>query len=275
MILKCERCGGSLIGDGCINCGWEPGYAKNPSIPTAAQPQVKPEEQGTPPHYKNVAEKQADIVTPQIADRPARFWRRWTPSELEYLANYYGLISDKHLAGQLHRTEDSIIKRARYERILQKSSFYTARTLAQVLGVPSPRTIIIWKKKGWLRGQRSGKSQSKNGLGLFTDYGVISCLKKRPWLVDLKSMEHHYFRTIIQEEWERNPWYTGPQASLLLGVGRTTLYNYICQGLLQVEKRPYLRSSHEETVIIRSSTIQAFLKQRGAIRSLTKSPAKG
>jgi len=210
----------------------------------------------------------------QIADRPARFHKRWTPAELEYLTNYYGLTSDKRLAGQLHRTESGMIKYARYKRISQKNNFYTGRTLAQVLGIPTPKTIILWKKKGWLKGERSGKSQSKQRLWRFTDYGIISCLKKRPWLVDLERMEQHYFRAVVQKEWEHDPWYPVEQAAPLLGMGKTALYKYIRQGLLQVERKPYLGSSYEESIIVRDSTIQSFLKQRRAIRLLTNPPSR-
>lgn len=109
--MKCKWCGGSLLrddeGDYCINCSRRPIDTKK----TAAQSQVKPEEQ-------------ADIVTPQIADRLDRFRKRWTPSEREYLANYYGLISNKSLARRLHRTEDSIIKRAWYEHYMQGGPYH-------------------------------------------------------------------------------------------------------------------------------------------------------
>ena len=207
------------------------------------------------------------MVTPQVADRLARSQKRWTPGELECLANSYGLMSDKSLAGRLHRTENNINGMARRKRIPRKNNFYTARTLAQVLGVPTPSTIILWKKKGWLRGKRSGKSQSKKRLWCFTESDIVSCLKEHPWLVDLKRMEPHYFRSIVQKEWDRDRWYTGPQARALLGIGKTSLYHYIRKGLLQVEKKPYTSSSYEEGIIVRDSAIQAFLKQRGAIRS--------
>ncbi len=207
------------------------------------------------------------MVTTQIADRPARSLKHWTPAELEYLNDNYGLIPDKLLAGRLHRTESQILTRARDERIARSNNFYTARALAQLLGVPSGMTIVSWQKKGLLKGERSGKSQSKNKLWCFTEEEIVSCLKKNPWLVDLKCMEQHYFRSVVQEEWERDPWYTVAQAKSLLGICHASLYNYIRQGLLQVERRHYLGSPRNEGSIVRRSIIQAFLKQHRALHS--------
>jgi len=132
----------------------------------------------------------------------------------------------------------------------------------------------MWQKKGWLKGRRSGGSRSKKKLWCFIEKDIAECLRQRPWLVLLKptrqwlisDYSHHFFY-IVRDEWERDPWYTGPQARALLGIGNSTLYKYIRQGLLQAEKSAYLAPSHKWGVIVRGSAVQSFLKQLRALHS--------
>ena len=198
------------------------------------------------------------MTTTEIADRPAISHKRWTPDELECLNDKFGLIADRTLARRLNRTEKTVISKARYYRIRATDNFSTARALAEVLGISCPHTILRWLKKGWLEGKRSGKSQSKKRLWAFTEKAVEGCLRQRPWVVNLKSMERHYFRSIIKEEWDRDPWYTVRETAALLGIkNRNTVSGYISQGWLKAEHNQCMGG---KTWVIRRSAIQAFLK---------------
>ena len=198
------------------------------------------------------------MTTTSIADRPAISHKRWTPDELECLNDKFGLIADRTLARRLNRTEKTVISKARYYRIRATDNFSTARALAEVLGISCSHTILRWVKKGWLKGKRSGKSHGKHRLWCFTIEAVEEFLRQHPWLVDMKTMERHYFRSIIKEEWDRDPWYTIRETAALLGLkNRNTVSGYISQGWLKAEKTQGMGG---KTWVIRRSAIRTFLE---------------
>jgi len=141
-----------------------------------------------------------------------------------------------------------------YERISRKNSFYTPTGLARVLGIGKALTIISWMHKGWLKGSRSPCGQRR--LWRFDDKDIVKCLQVRPWLADWQSMERHYFCTIIQEEWDKDPWYTTPQAVPLLGIACSSIYRCIRRGLLTADMQV---AGRKRSYIIRRSSIKAFL----------------
>ncbi len=200
-------------------------------------------------------------MTTQIVDKPARAHKRWEPDELQYLAEHYGLICDKTLAARLQRSVSAIITIASRRRVISRmDNFYTAQALAKVLGIPCSRQVLYWVKKGWLKGRQSAMSQGKKRLWRFSERGVVLCLKQRPWLVDLKCMERHYFRSVVIKEWERDPWYRAEQVAPLLGLkSPRKVWKYIHRGWLPAEKKP-CHGRQEGVWIIRRSAIQAFLE---------------
>lgn len=195
------------------------------------------------------------------AAKPARAYKHWKPDELQCLAEHYGLICDKTLAAHLQRKESAIINIASRKRLATRmANFYTAATLAKVLGIPCPKQVLWWVKRGWLKGRPSARSQGKKQLWRFSERGVVHCLKKHPWLVDINRMEEHYFRSVVIKEWERDPWYTVRQAAPLFGFTKLdAVYRYIHRGWLPAEKKP-CHGSSGGVWIIRSSVIQAFLE---------------
>ncbi|MBA7542468.1 hypothetical protein ES705_34789 [subsurface metagenome] len=205
--------------------------------------------------------------TIKTLDKPARAGKHWKPDELEYLADQYGLICDKTLAARLQRSESAIIKIASYKRVVARTgNFYTASALAKLLGIPCPRQVLGWVKKGWLKGRPSAMSQGKKRLWRFSEGGVIECLRQRPWLVVvmptrqwlISDYSHHFFY-IIRKEWEKDPWYTVEQAAPLFGFTKpAAVYRYIHRGWLPAEKKPCL-GSRDGAWIIRRSAIEAFL----------------
>jgi len=200
-------------------------------------------------------------MTTQIVNKPARHFKHWKPDELQYLAEHYGLICDKILAARLQREESAIVTIASRKHVVsRKMNFYTAGALAKLLGIPCSRQVLQWVKKGWLKGSQSAKSQGRIRLWRFSEKGVVHCLKQRPWLVDLKRVERHYFRSVVIKEWERDPWYTVEQAAPLFGLTKPdAVYRYIHRGWLPAEKKPCL-GTREGVWIIRRSAIEAFLK---------------
>jgi hypothetical protein len=185
----------------------------------------------------------------------------WTDEELEYLGDHYGLVSDATLCRHLQRSRSAIVIAARRKlQMRQKDNFYSAAELARVLGVRDPKSILLWVKNGWLRGRRGPMMQGLNYVWAFSEGAIVECLTRRPWLANMERLSRHYFRSVVREEWERDPWFTPAQACAVLGVASAnTVCRYICQGWLPAEKKP--GGPHQGVWIIRQSAINSFLEK--------------
>jgi len=190
--------------------------------------------------------------------------RIWTRAELDYLSDNYGLMPDRALARQLDRPVNGIVIAAkRHLRINRKANFYTARNVADLLGISCSKAVVWWIRKGWLQGCRSSVSCGGGRMWKFTEDQAVSCLRKRPWLVDLDRMQPGYFRSVVREEWEADPWYTLAEVGELLGLavcgGKCEgVTRYIANGWLKAEKRP--GGPWQGQWIFRRSAVEDFLR---------------
>lgn len=72
-------------------------------------------------------------------------------------------------------------------------------------------------------------------------------------------MEESYFRSIVKEEYEGDPWFTPIEVAHFLGLAdQNPIHRYIYKGWLPAEKRP--GKPWQGAWIIRKSAIDAFLK---------------
>ncbi len=87
---------------------------------------------------------------------------------------------------------------------------------------------------------------------------IVACLQRRPWLVDLKRMGQSYFRSMVREVWEKDPWYNAYEAAPLLGlVDHNAVHRYIQRGWLNTERRAGAGGLGE--YVIRRSAIDEML----------------
>lgn len=113
--------------------------------------------------------------------------------------------------------------------------------------------------RGFIKGKRAPFSYGLNRVWRFEYEDIVRCIRKRPWLVQIKRMEQSYFRTIALQEYQSNPWYTSGEAAPLLGlVDRDAVQRYIKRGWLRADRRPGA-GGHGEYVI-RQKDIDAFLQ---------------
>ncbi len=94
----------------------------------------------------------------------------------------------------------------------------------------------------------------------FQHEDIVACLQHRPWLVNLVDMETHFFRSIVQKEWDKDPWYNCKQAQAFLGLYGATadaFKMYIRRGWIRAERRPGAGGQGE--YVIRKSAIDYFL----------------
>ncbi len=203
----------------------------------------------------------SDVLTAvrKLDRRWANAKKPWTPAELERLSNKYGLVSDKALARLLQRSPNAI-KVAATRKLHQSRSmnFYTARNVAQELGIKDSKTIIYWLRRGWIVGRHCLVGAGLNFRWMFHEEHIVACLRKRPYLCDLKTMPRGYFRSIVQEEWDKDRWYTCLEAAPLLGlIDINAIHRYIRRGWLPAERRP--GGPWTGRYVIRHSAIQSFL----------------
>jgi len=211
--------------------------------------------------------------------RYQRAQKRWGQEELDYLGDKYGLVSDRAICRCLQRSPNAIrIVAIRKLHSNRKSNFYSARELARALGVPDSKTIVNWALAGWIPVRKSVVRAGKFRAWLFRDKNIVKFLQEKPWLFDLAKMPEHYFRTIVLEEYERDPWYNCEQAAPLLGVKTDdAVQRYIRHGWLPAVKRP--GGPWQGVWIIRRSAIEKFLandprpKHKSEISSLSRKRA--
>ncbi len=195
--------------------------------------------------------------------RPGR--KPWTPEDKEYLADNYGIKSAKSISNHLDRSPNAL-KIAAYRKLNglnQRSNIFTARAVAEILGVRCSKTIVRWMEAGYIEGKHAPFSYGKYRVWSFSYEAIEKCLRERPWLVNLQKMERSYFRTIVQEEYDRDPWYNSGEAAQFFGlVDFNAIHRYIHRGWLQAFRRPIVGGIRTGSwgFIIKRSAIDAMLK---------------
>jgi len=185
----------------------------------------------------------------------------WTDADLEYLDQKYGLLSLKGICRYLGRSPNAIkVASVRKLHHGMKISFYTSQQLAEILlgSRHACKTIVYYMNLGWLSGRKSYARAGKSVAWCFFEKDILSLLRTRPWLCNLKRMERHYFRSVVQEEYDKDPWYTCDEAAPMLGVkSPDAVQRYIKKKWLLAEKCP--GGPWQGQWIIRLSAIQEFL----------------
>lgn len=116
-------------------------------------------------------------------------------------------------------------------------------------------------ERGFIKGKHAPYRYGRNWVYHFEHDDIIECIKQRPWLVKPTSMPPSYFRSIAREEWDKDPWYDGKEASSLLGLidpHGGALHRYIKKGWIPTTRRPGAGGLGE--YVIRKSAIDYFLK---------------
>jgi len=185
----------------------------------------------------------------------------WRPEELAYLSRHFGVLPDEEICQFLQRSR-SALKIAAYRklnRLTRKDNFYTSSEVARSLGVRDSKTVIGWVKREWLPYHKGPMFVGLNRVWSFSEQDIIKLLRRRPYLINRQNVKQFVFRKVIDEEWERDPWYTPAEAMHFLRVKTAdAVHKYIYQGLLKAEKKP--GGPWQGVWILRYSTIEQFLK---------------
>jgi len=164
----------------------------------------------------------------------------WASWELEFLADNYGRISVEEICRALKRSPNAQkIKAYRKFRMNQKTNIYTARELARELGLSCSKSIVAWYDRGYLKGKLAPFRNGPNHVWFFDYDDIVECLQQRPYLCKLKKMPQGYFRSVVQREWDKDPWYSKEEAGKFLGLADgNPVYRYIKAGWLPAVRAP-------------------------------------
>jgi hypothetical protein len=200
-----------------------------------------------------------EIVKARTTD--GKYNRPWETSDLEYLNDNYGVTPDPVVCRHLKRSVNALkIISYRKLKINRKTNIYTARNVADLLGVSCSKTITAWMRKGWLKGE---KTTIRCGGGLIWNFpydNIEAFVRAHPWFFNRNKMEESYFRAIVKEEFDKDPWYTLPQACKFIGVSyiSSAMASYIKKKWLHPVKKPVEGGNHW-TWIFRKSDLDAFM----------------
>jgi len=188
-----------------------------------------------------------------------RALKPWTDDELNVLGEKYGLVRDSTLARMLQRSPSAIhIVAVRKLHISHSTNFFTARGVAESLGIADSKTIIYWMKQGWILGTKSVVRAGKYARWRFLDQDIENCVKRRPWLCDVAKMPPGY-RCLVIDEYQRDPWYKDcHDVAGLLGIKDiNAVHRYIRKGWLHADRKP--GGPHQGRYLVRRSDVEAFL----------------
>lgn len=136
----------------------------------------------------------------------------WTLEHIEYLSDKVGTMPFASIAEKLGRTEKAVRNKAYTNGIKMYDQFYTARLLADELGV-CHRSIMKWHKEGLLLGKRAWwRHGYKQPCMIFTENGIVNFLRENynkfgTRYIPKKGgryVPNPYFNSIIEREYGRD-----------------------------------------------------------------------
>jgi rRNA maturation protein Nop10 len=179
----------------------------------------------------------------------------WSQQEDEFLESHYSRMTMKTLSEKLGRSETGIMLRRRRIGLHRTDGFYTATALAKIFGIDA-KGVTWFAENGFLKGSRAPYYQGLNKPWYFSELNIRRFIRHYPWLLRPEKMDEHYFRSILRDEWKRDPWYSASEAAKILGCVDDTLLRHLHRGVVQGFKRQYDRKWGRWW--IRRSALQGF-----------------
>lgn len=109
----------------------------------------------------------------------------WSESEIEYLREHYGRVSNRKIAKHLGRTVTAVHLKAKRLAIRGwAKDAHCSRDLAILLGVDDHR-VLKWIERGWLDAEQN----CPGGVWKFTDKALRAFLRDHGYSIDLSRVE--------------------------------------------------------------------------------------
>ena len=144
----------------------------------------------------------------------APHWNRplhWSDAELTYLEQWYGRVSDEHIAQHLGRPVLGVRLKAKRTGLRKRNIGMTAKAVAEIFGV-DPTTVVSWIEKRVLRGTRA-YAVGPNQTWLVSEDSVEEFIKHRGQYIDFDKMPDSYYRDLA----EQHRWYSLADVERLVG----------------------------------------------------------
>lgn len=227
--------------------------------------------------YAHLAPKTKNQIKGQACRLGVKAARYWTQDQLDFLNEHYGVLSDDEICSRLKKSKNALhIQAVRKLKICHKTNFYTSREVALLLGVSCSKTIIGWMKKGWINGDKSTTRCGPNIMWNFSYEAIEQMLRERPWLVDCSKMEMSYFRSIVKEEFAKNPWYSIRKACQMIGIQyqSSAMAFYLKKKWLHPVKKPIEGGNHWTWLFFKSDIDNFLANDPRRLRPLQSSSTR-
>jgi hypothetical protein len=125
--------------------------------------------------------------------------RPWNNAEVEYLEANYHHVAIKALSRRLSRSETAVKLKAKRLGLRKYDEGYTAKSLAEALGV-DPHWVLARIRSGKLRAnqRRTDRKPEQGGDSwLITDDAVLDLLREYPYDIDLRKVDSLWFTDLI------------------------------------------------------------------------------
>ena len=181
--------------------------------------------------YTSVVTKRAQLIRQgRINPRTRPYHPRWTDEEVERLRSLYSRFDLPTLARRFGRSTTGVHLKAKRLGLTKIDDWYTAQELARLFGIRCAKSVVRWVSKGFLRGGHVQWRYGPNHPWAFEHDDVVVFIEAHPWLLELRRMERHYFRSVLQAQWDLDPWYEPKEAARRLGVCKETMARYLRSG---------------------------------------------
>ena len=181
------------------------------------------------PREDVVAKRARMVKKGQLSIYERAYHPVWSPEQDDWLRDNYHKYTMKTLSRRLGRTECAIWLRKRRLNIRRTDGFYTCRALAEIFRC-DPKRIASLYEQGYLTGKRAPYLQGQNRPWVFNEGDVEAFIRTYPWLTQPDKMQEHYFRSMVRDEWARDPWYSCKDAAEIVGIGDDALQKRLRSG---------------------------------------------
>lgn len=195
-------------------------------------------ESGVPLHWvaKNTDERLAMLLARGIEPQTERP-QPWSPAEEQFVLDNLGFLSDEEMGRRLGRTTNSIkIRRVRKSlgSASRRDTYYSARDVAEMLGVSCAKRVSWFIREGFLRGYEAPLGRLFYQVN-FEDIKRFACNPMYWVYFNPRRVRHPYLRRLVLRQMRRwnDEWWDAKQAAAYHGVKLANISHAVATGKIK------------------------------------------